>query len=269
MTAFQIGPMAVAFESDEPTLVSDAAAIHRGWETSRSADVLIRLSRDRSIEFGPRTPQTTRIGTTYHMAYWRWRARYDENRGVCEGAFGLEPQPGRDRERVQALVRTLLDRYLIHCDGVALHGASMTKNGKGYVFVGPSGIGKTTVVTRWPGEQVLGDDYAVIGKVAADYHIYGTPYTGREGTPSLPGRAPLSAIFVLNQSPVTSLFRLDRVQAFRTLMRQLIHFGGDREEVDGLLSRLTAVAENVPVWRLDFNLTTPIWPVIYEVLSSC
>jgi|GEM_PF-3787778 len=264
MSTYSIGSMAVSFEGDDSTLVNHAKAVHQGWEWDGAPQVQVRLCRDPSVERGPRHPTASRAGAIHHMAYWGWRASFDPLRGVCEGRFGDTEVTELERNRVQTLTRMLLGQFVLNKGGLTFHASSMTRNGQGFLFAGGRGAGKTTSVRRWPGDQVLGDEHAVVVPERDGYTLYSTPYSGREGTPSDGGYAPLNAVFLLAKDSKTWTEPLKPAQAFRELVPHLIHISGDQKDNQALYDGLMTLVTNIPTFRLHVSLTEPFWPTIED-----
>ncbi len=262
MTTFSIGSMAVTFQGDDDVLVQHAHDIHRGWESEERANVRVLLSRDDSIDSGPRHPIATREDAIHHLAYWGWRARFNADTGVCEGRFGVTANAELEENRVRTLTRMLLGQYILTQGGLSFHASSMVKAGRGYLFVGPRGAGKTTSVLRWPGDRILGDEHATIRPEADGYWVYSTPYSGREGTQSHGGKAPLAGIFVLDKSEETWSEALSPASAFRQLVPHVIHVSRAREDNQQVCDVLNALVTRLPIHRLNVSLNHPVWPVV-------
>jgi hypothetical protein len=88
--------------------------------------------------------------------------------------------------------------------GVEVHALGLADlDGRGYLFLGHSGAGKSTTARLWmaqPGVNLLSDDRIILRKHQERYWMYGTPWHGDAGVAS-PHRAALSAIFLLEQAP--------------------------------------------------------------------
>jgi hypothetical protein len=101
-------------------------------------------------------------------------------------------------------------------EGVEVHALGLADaDGSGYLFLGHSGAGKSTTARLWmdqPGVQLLSDDRIILRKHADKFWMYGTPWHGDAGVAS-PGRAPLSAIYLLEQAPANELSPLSQSRA--------------------------------------------------------
>lgn len=115
------------------------------------------------------------------------------------------------------LVLKAMEAEHLICDagGFLLHASWIEIGGKGILFTGPSGIGKSTQAALWcdhRGAELLnGDRAAVFGD-----HARGIPFRGSSGV-GLNRKTPLAAIVYLSQAKETTLVRLTGARAFRRL----------------------------------------------------
>jgi hypothetical protein len=91
--------------------------------------------------------------------------------------------------------------------GVELHGCGIIdRDGRGQLFVGQSGAGKTTTARVWLSEghyEIVSDDRVIVRHVDGEWRMYGTPWHG-EAELSSPVSAPLGAIHLLVQASHSS-----------------------------------------------------------------
>jgi hypothetical protein len=101
-------------------------------------------------------------------------------------------------------------------EGVELHALGLADHdGSGYLFLGHSGAGKSTTARLWmsePGVTLLSDDRIILRKRDGQFWMYGTPWHGDAGVSS-PRCAPLSAVFLLEQSPTNLILPMPAPQA--------------------------------------------------------
>ncbi|MGH7208368.1 MAG: hypothetical protein ACREIL_03180, partial [Nitrospiraceae bacterium] len=105
----------------------------------------------------------------------------------------------------------LLIHLLAAGRGVEVHACGVVdSDGRGYLFAGQSGAGKTTMARLWQkaggaGEvMVLSDDRIVLRYEAGRFWMYGTPWHG-EAELSSAARAPLNGIYLLRHGPSNKL----------------------------------------------------------------
>jgi hypothetical protein len=83
--------------------------------------------------------------------------------------------------------------------GALLHACAVSDNGRGFVFAGTSGAGKSTMADLWKkheGVAILSDDRVIVREMEGRFWAYGTPWHGDVKLGS-PERAPIDGIFVL------------------------------------------------------------------------
>jgi hypothetical protein len=112
----------------------------------------------------------------------------------------------------ELLVMNLLSRGR----GAEIHSCGVVDQaGSGYLFVGQSGAGKTTMAGLWqtePGARILSDDRVILRYEGGRLWMYGTPWHGEAALAS-PDRAPVSGIFFLHHGQKNELAPMKRAEA--------------------------------------------------------
>jgi len=163
---------------------------------------------------------------------------------------GLHPKLAIDNALMIMFALSTADR------GTALfHASAISYGGKGYIFLGPSGTGKSTHAGLWvrhiEGTELINDDNPVI-RIGQDgkAQVYGSPWSGK--TPCYRNvSCPLGAITELSQAPRNRIYRLNGIQAYAAL---LISISGKRWEsriANGLHMTEEALTAGIPVWHLE------------------
>ncbi|MBR6423835.1 MAG: hypothetical protein IKS47_04045 [Bacteroidales bacterium] len=140
--------------------------------------------------------------------------------------------------------------------GTALfHAAVIGHGGRGYLFLGKSGTGKSTHARLWlkhvPGSELVNDDNPVV-RVFPDgtARVYGSPWSGK--TPCYRNMdLPLGGFVQLEQAPYNAIRRLKSISAYAALVPSISGKRWDRRLADGLHETENALASHVPVWHLD------------------
>ena len=142
------------------------------------------------------------------------------------------------------------------CLGTVLfHAAVVSLDGRGYIFLGKSGTGKSTHARLWleniPGTELMNDDNpAVRVKPDGTAVVYGTPWSGK--TPCYRNvSAPLGSIVLLSQAPYNKIVRLNGIGAYAAVVPSISGKRWDSRIADGLHETENALASNIPVWHLD------------------
>lgn len=141
------------------------------------------------------------------------------------------------------------------CTGTVLfHAAAVSLDGKGYMFLGKSGTGKSTHARLWiqnlQGVELMNDDNPAV-RVKADgtATVYGTPWSGK--TPCYRNiSAPLGGVVLLSQAPYNKITRLNGIGAYAAVVASISGKRWDSKIADGLHETENALAAGVPMWHL-------------------
>lgn len=135
------------------------------------------------------------------------------------------------------------------------HAAVVSNGGKGYMFLGPSGTGKSTHARLWleniPATALLNDDNPVV-RIGGDgvARVYGSPWSGK--TPCYRNADyPLGGIVLLSQAPYNAIHRLSGIRAYSALLPAISGKRWDRRNADGLHATENTLASTVAVWHLQ------------------
>lgn len=136
-----------------------------------------------------------------------------------------------------------------------MHSSVIVNDGKGYMFLGKSGTGKSTHSSLWlkyvPGSWLLNDDNPII-RIGDDgvARVYGSPWSGK--TPCYRNsEAPIGAIVRINQAKDNVITRFGVLEAYASVYSSCSGFKADRKMSDGLHRTLEHIALNVPCYKLD------------------
>lgn len=138
---------------------------------------------------------------------------------------------------------------------VLFHAAVIGNGGRGYLFLGRSGTGKSTHARLWlkhvPGSELVNDDNPVV-RIGADgtARVYGSPWSGK--TPCYKNMdLPVGGFVQLAQAPYNKIQRLKGIGAYAVLVPSISGKRWDRAIADGLHETENALASGVPVWMLE------------------
>jgi len=136
-----------------------------------------------------------------------------------------------------------------------MHASVVMQGGKGYLFLGRSGTGKSTHSSLWikhiPGTELLNDDNPIL-RVMPDgsARVFGSPWSGK--TPCYKAQdVPAGAVVRIRQAPENKIQRLPGVQAYASLMASASSFRPFKELSEGWHKTLEALAAQVPCFLLD------------------
>ena len=143
-------------------------------------------------------------------------------------------------------------------EGVEVHALGLADDdGRGYLFLGHSGAGKSTTARLWlsqPGVHLLSDDRIIIREHDGEFWMYGTPWHGDAGIAS-PSRARLSRILLLEQAPVDELRPMGQSQAAAELFARTFVPFYLKSGIQFSLGFLDQVTRSVPCSTFRFTPT--------------
>jgi hypothetical protein len=135
------------------------------------------------------------------------------------------------------------------------HSSVVSYQGRGYMFLGHSGTGKSTHSSLWlkhiEGTELVNDDNPVVR--ISDSHevrVYGSPWSGK--TPCYRNVSyPVGSIVKLDQAPHNDIQRLKGVKAYAAVVPSISGKRWDSRLAEGLHETENLIAQLVPVWHLD------------------
>lgn len=143
---------------------------------------------------------------------------------------------------------------LIQKGGFFLHASGILDQGKGFLFVGPGGSGKSTIASLFGTEKdsvILNDDRTIVRKMGPSFWLYGTPWS--RSRQSISARSTLlTAIFFLSHGKENRLTRLSQKEALKRFLPELYLPPWDPDGHPATLSLALEVCARVPTYSLGF-----------------
>ena len=139
-------------------------------------------------------------------------------------------------------------------DTLLLHAVVVSCEGKGYLFLGPGGTGKSTHARLWlenvEGTKLVNDDFPVV----RDGVVYGSPWGGK--TPCYKNVSyPIGSIVRLSQAPYNKIHHISGIEAYLTLYcRDFISCLGypiPEDIAEGMHQTKDRLAQTIPMWHLE------------------
>ena len=173
----------------------------------------------------------------------------------------------------------LLFRMILNSkkDGIILHASSIEQDGNGYIFVGPSNSGKSTVARMLEPDRILSDDMTVIRRPEKIYKIYPNPWWNGRGEFSIKNpesSAKLKAIFFIEKSKKTSMKKLSYKEALSTLIYgdrsfQQAGFFDNKEGIKAFYLFAKELISNMPSFSLSIKKGLEFKEEFHRLIDSC
>lgn len=134
-----------------------------------------------------------------------------------------------------------------------LHCATIDDGGRGVLFLGPSGIGKTTQAERWAefrGASIINGDVGFVQRTEREYIAWGTPWHGSSPY-CLNASVPVKALVVLKQAPENRLRELTGFEKVSEIAGSVFYPTWLEDGMELCTDTLNHLLTDLPVYRLD------------------
>ncbi len=185
-----------------------------------------------------------------------------EGARVVADSFGAHFSGVRHEYALDSLLRMFLSWALLPEDGFLLHGASVIRNGKAFVFVGRSGAGKSTVASLSPLGSVLTDEISLLKRVDGEWRAFGTPFWGEFRADGANISAPVGGIFRLVQSPENRVETMRPAELLKSLLPCVLFFSCEPGDHHRLLQILVGASQEIFGYNLQFQKNASFWEVL-------
>ena len=226
-------PLALA----ERKLLFDSGGV---WRVDAGIDRGLRLV----LRAGPHP------GRPYHAV--------ELNEHLTHGRVTLDPTPLEDESEPFLLRAPLHELWtsflLLRGRGALVHACGLLTHQHVHLFVGESGVGKSTLAGILESRfgLVLSDDRIVLRPDGEGFRAYGTPWHG-EARFASPKCGKLCSISFLSQSAESQRIRLDPEEAAARLAACSFMAGWPLHGIKDLLATCVVICERTPCYRLDFT----------------
>ncbi|MFH1593380.1 MAG: hypothetical protein ABID09_01620 [Candidatus Omnitrophota bacterium] len=147
-------------------------------------------------------------------------------------------------------------------EGLVVHSAAIKdklKKGKGYLFAGVSGAGKTTTSKIWDkhaeGIKVLNDDRIIIRREGRKFYLYGTPWHGdfSDYLKTAAQRATLDKLFFICHGKKNKAKKVAPIEFFNLFFESVFSPFWDKKGLEFVSEFLTDLISSVPCYKFSFR----------------
>ena len=161
--------------------------------------------------------------------------------------------PSVSAQGAEALLDRFFYTHAARRQMLQLHCATIDDGGRGILFLGPSGIGKTTQAERWAqyrGSAIINGDIGFVQRTPAGYTAWGTPWHGSSPY-CLNASVPVKALVVLKQAPQNALRELTGFEKVREVSGSVFYPTWLEDGMELCTDTLNHLLSDLPVYRLD------------------
>jgi len=257
------GPAFPAFERRVTTATTAAATTGATTATATAGAATATATRARATAMAAASATATAM-----MHVERYDAWGDITCGE-QGAVFAHFTVGPSANSLEACLRIAISAALPRTGAFLMHSSAVQLADKALIFSGVSGAGKSTIAellaTR-DGLPKLADELLLVQAPQApgqSWMLHVAPFLGAGGLPH--GKAvPLGAVHLLIQGATHQKTALSRHAAVREVMKHLLVYTGLPGTADQTLALVDALCAQVPVYALQFELQTPLRPVLAD-----
>jgi hypothetical protein len=189
------------------------------------------------------------------------------------GCLDLQARQGRnvfeqntEPFAVESFLRISYSFLAVDRGGLLLHSAGVLRNGRGYIFPGQSGTGKSTIASlATPTETVLSDEMVVVRKGGDGYLVYSTPFYGTNPSAECNIAAPLQAAFLPVKDWAVYLKPARSAQALSKLLAGVLFFSQEPAMTRRLMDIGADIVAHVPFYEMHFRRDGSFWERIAKL----
>ena len=168
------------------------------------------------------------------------------------------------------LDQILLMYILAENQGAVFHCAGIELNGKGCLFLGKSGAGKSTITRQFLGKKniaLLSDDRMVVRKIDGEFKAFGTPWPGEERV-ALNRSMPLSALFFIHHGSENKIKKITPKEAVKRILPVASIPWYDSKFITPILKFCEDIITHIPTYDINFLPTPEVADDLEKHLSS-
>lgn len=181
-------------------------------------------------------------------------------------------EPGVSAQSADNIVlyRQIAD-HLPNFNAVVVHGAALEYGGKAYLFIAPSGTGKSTHIRMWrqafgKAMQIVNGDKPILRLTETGVDVCSTPWAGKEGW-QRNCIVPLGGICLLRRGETNRIQQVHPLEQFDPILRQ-VYCPPHGEALEKTLTILDTILTCVPFYVLDCTISTEAAEIALEGLTG-
>ena len=171
---------------------------------------------------------------------------------------------------ISSAIRAACEAGMTMRDGMPLHASLVEKDGYGVVFLGPSGMGKSTQAKLWveyQGADFIIGDRPGLRRINGRWIGFGMPWDGKDNIKQQK-QVPIRALISLEQAPENSIHRFSKQEAMIVLLNQVMMPMWDDAAMAQLTPLMGQLATEIPFYHLKNLPNREATELTREVISK-
>lgn len=169
------------------------------------------------------------------------------------------------------VIYRLIALHLYKFNSFVMHGALISVNDEGFIFLAKSGVGKTTHLRMYldtfkEKAEIINGDKPIIKYIDGKFYGYGTPYNGKENM-GVNKRVEIKGICFLKRGSINKASEMDKDEASTLIFNQIL-LPNNMEDYDILINLLNIFISKINTISLECNLDKEACLVSYRALGG-
>ena len=260
-----IGPLAVRLIIDDVRLAAQVSQRYGVWQSQQHVHATLKISLrpgEHSTCISQQTPFRRGDAFLWQTPTCRLAVYPEKREGMLEGACFLPLVAVEYALRcVVALTAWQYGAVLVHASAVAFDKESL-------LFIGPSGVGKSTIVRlRPPSTLLLADDLVMLHFTPRGSEAWATPFLA-ESPPSRGGPYPVSRIYVPVKAASPAVVPMPLYLGLAHFMQSIPILPVHTAALAHVRKSLKSFLHRTPVAALHFPLDPSFWSLILRPMGK-
>lgn len=170
---------------------------------------------------------------------------------------------------LSSLIRVACESGITRMSGVPLHASLIEKEGQGIVFLGPSGMGKSTQAKLWKqyeNADFICGDRPTLCKRDGIWYGCGMPWDGKDGL-YRQKMVPIRALISLEQAKDNKLMRLSNMASMKVLLNQVMMPMWDEVAMDDTSDLMWQLANDIEFYHLKNRADKEAVALVRELMG--
>lgn len=165
-----------------------------------------------------------------------------------------------------AAVLRMISEVLPNYDTILMHGAAISYKDKCYLFVAPSGTGKTTHINKWikylDDASIINGDKPFIRLINDKPYVFGTPWRGKEkyGNNTC---LKLESIIILNRGNEDYIEKVNIFNCLEDIISK-VYMPKNEESLSKTMDLINKLFKDVNVYKLFCTMNDSAFKVAYK-----